>query len=234
MGVAMREGKSRAHLVVLAAVLARAAAAAEDTPRLDLVWVDPVQVAAGIYPALAAESRSVLAPLGAEVAWTAAPKGAVMGPESLVVIAIPTPTRGRGSERHVMGATRTTADGAPGVWVFPDQVAWALGLDLARRSSWGMIAEAHFARAVARVASHEVVHALGATAHVRGGLMSAALGREALTSRVLRIDGATVSAVRRTFDRGTRTASRSSPGSVLREAPAVLAPELLASRGPSR
>jgi hypothetical protein len=57
-----------------------------------------------------------------------APRGAVVGPESLVVIAVPTYSTGANRERHVMGSTRMVADAALAVWVFPDQVAWALGL----------------------------------------------------------------------------------------------------------
>ena len=86
---------------------------------------------------VAAESRALLAPTGAAVTWTEAPRGAVVGPESLVVIAVPTYSTGSNRERHVMGSTRMVADGALAVWVFPDQVAWALGLDLKMRRSWG-------------------------------------------------------------------------------------------------
>lgn len=230
----MREPSKGAYVVMMIAVLTGAAAAAAETPRLDLVWVDPVGIAAGVYPSVTVESRAVLAALGAEVTWTAAPRGAVVGPESLVVIAIPSHPRSYSRERHVMGATRAITDETLAVWVFPDQVAWSLGLDLDRRGSWGKIAEANFARAVARVVSHEVVHALGASGHTRKGLMAASLSRQALTAPALRLDPATAAAVRLAFDRATVTASGSSSLPRLRRAPVILTPELVAERSPSR
>ena len=143
----MRECKSRASLFVVIALVAGAASAAAEAPRLDLVWVDPTDLAGGTFPALAAESRALLATTGAQVTWTAAPYGAVVGPESLVVIAVPTYATEANRDRHVMGSTRATADGPLAIWIFPDQVAWALGLDLSLRRGWGERAEMEFARA---------------------------------------------------------------------------------------
>jgi hypothetical protein len=225
--------KSRAHVVAFVTFLAAAARASAEPPRLDLVWVDPTGIAKGTFAAVAAESRALLAPTGADVTWTAAPRGAVVGPESLVVIAIPTYPTGSNRERHVMGSTRMVADGALAVWVFPDQVAWALGLDLDLRPSWGKRAEMNFGMALARVASHEVLHALGAPGHSRSGLMSARLDRHALTSRNLRVDVATVAAIRQTFDRGARTAERTWTPSLLRGGPFNAPAALLAVPGPS-
>jgi hypothetical protein len=227
----MRECKSRARAVVVAAIVLVAARAGADPPRLDLVWVDPASQAEGTYAAVAAESRGLLAALGADVAWTEAPRGAVVGPESLVVIAVPTSPRTQGQERHVMGSTRAARDSALAVWVFPDQVAWALGLELGQRRGWGEDAEAGFARALARVATHEILHALGASAHAKSGLMAARLDRTALTAPVLRIDATTVSAVRRTFDQGVRTASGTWTPALLRAAPPLKVPGLRAGRG---
>lgn len=197
--------------VLVSAVPARTALTADllplaGTPRLDLVWVDPTGIAGAVFPRLAVESRSILDALGAEVDWRAGEKGVVIGPGSMAVIAVPTFHRGRGRERHVMGATRRAADGALAVWVFPDQVAWALGLDLETRGSWGMHVEDSFARAVARVASHEIVHALGAPGHARRGLMTAVLDREKLLSRSLDIDAGTIATVRRRLDHAVLSA----------------------------
>jgi hypothetical protein len=230
----MWECKSRAHASVIIALLASAARVSAEPPRLDLVWVDPTGIAAGTFDAVAAESRALLAPTGADVTWTAAPRGAVVGPESLVVIAVPTYPTGTNRDRHVMGSTRMVADGALAVWVFPDQVAWALGLDLDMRRSWDKHVEMNFARALARVASHEVIHALGAVHHSASGLMAARLDRNALTSRALRVDRATVTEIRQAFDRGARTAEGSWTPSVLRGGPFRAAAELMAAPGPTR
>jgi hypothetical protein len=230
----MWECKSRAQVFVIIALLAGAARASAEPPRLDLVWVDPTDIATGTFATVAAESRALLEATGADVTWTSAPRGAVVGPESLVVIAVPTYPRSLNREQHVMGSTRMVADGALAVWVFPDQVAWALGLDMEMRRSWGKRSEAMFALALARVAGHEVVHALGAASHSKRGLMTAHLDRNALTSRSLRIDQDTVATIRQSFDRGARTADRSWTPSLLRGGPFAAAAELLAVPGPTR
>ena len=230
----MRQCKSRARVFVIIALLATAARASAEPPRLNLVWVDPTGIAAHTFDVVAAQSRALLAPTGADVTWTAAPRGAVVGPESLVVIAVPTYPSGANRERHVMGSTRMVADGALAVWVFPDQVAWALGLDLEMRRSWGKREERNFALGLARVASHEVIHALGAVGHSAGGLMSPRLDRNALTRRALRVDRDTVAAIRLAFDRGARTADGSWTTSVLRASPFRAAAELMAAPSPIR
>lgn len=224
--------KTRAHVAVMFAFLVGAASAASaERPRLDLVWIDPTDIATGTFATVAAESRALLSATGADVTWTAAPRGAVVGPESIVVIAVPTYPQTLNRERHVMGATRMVADGALAVWVFPDQVAWALGLDLDMRRSWGERAQRSFGLAIARVASHEVIHALGAASHAPSGLMTARLDRNALTAPNLRIDAATVAAIRRSFDRGARIADRSWTPSLLRGGRFTAAAELVAVPG---
>lgn len=229
----MWECKTRASVLVMAALLVGASDAGAEPPRLDFVWVDPTGIVNGTYPVVSAESSHALAAIGADVRWTAAaPHGAVVGPESLVVIAVPTYKNTNGSQQHVMGSTRVVADGALAVWVFPDQVAWALGLDLGRRPSWGKQAEGHFARALARVASHEILHALGAAEHTRSGLMAARLDRKALTSAAsLRVDRTVVATVRRSFDRGAVRAAGSWTASRLFSAPLSAVPEPMAAPG---
>jgi hypothetical protein len=201
----MQGSTSRAGVIVIAAFISVAAEAAPaPLAHLDLVWVDPAGVARGTFAAVSAESRAVLRSLDAEVEWTQADHGVVVGPESMVVIALPSFTQGTNRARHVMGATRAVAEGGLAVWVFPDQVAWALGLDLDARPSWTTADEVAFARGLARVASHEIVHALGVAAHAHQGLMSPSLDRTALLNPALEIDRRTVKTVRRLFDRAFR------------------------------
>jgi len=64
--------------------------------------------------------------------------------------------------------------------------------------------------------------------------MTAHLDRNALTSRSLRIDPGTVAAIRRSFDRGARTADGSWTPSLLRGGPFTTAAELVAMPGPTR
>src|SRR5689334_4603831 len=59
-GNAMWECKSRAHALVITALLASAARASAEPPRLDLVWVDPTGIATGTFEAVArSEERRV-------------------------------------------------------------------------------------------------------------------------------------------------------------------------------
>jgi len=137
---------------------------------------------------------------------------------------------------------RRPADPAPGYEVVLEReaaevielVRGALGLDLERRRSWSKQAERNFAVAVARVATHEVIHALGALGHSAGGLMAARLDRNALTARALRVDLGTVAALRQAFDRGALTADGSWTPSLLRGNPVRAAAELMAVPGPNR
>jgi hypothetical protein len=221
-----------AAVIVLLGTARRALPA--DAPRLDLVWVDPTGAASGTFGAMAAESRVVLAALGADVAWREGPTGVVLGPGSIAVIAIPTRLKPTSADRHVMGATRRGEDGNLAVWVFPDQVAWALGFDLARRGLWAAPTEASFARALARVASHEVVHALGVPEHAMSGLMAERLDRQALLAPTLAIDARTLAAVRRGRARGLLAAWAPLPSGSLPEAAVLPARDLLATARPAQ
>jgi hypothetical protein len=220
-----------AWVAALAAV-ATPAAAGEPRPKLGLVWVDPVRLAPGAYGVMKAESSCVLAGLGAEVSWTQALDGAVLGPESMAVIAVPTHHSADGETRHVMGAARPHPSLPPAVWVYPDEIAWALGLDPRAHSSWGPGERAVFGRALARVVSHEVVHALGVPWHAARGLMAARLARRALTAPTITVDADTVSVLKRTLA-GPMVAGE--PAAASRAGAAMAVPEgVIGRRGPSR
>ncbi len=199
------------QVAVLAVALAVPAAAREHAPRLHLVWIDPVRLAPGTYAEMKAESTLVLEGLGAEVSWSEAPDGAVLGSEYTAVIAVPTHQLGDGDTRHVMGATRPDTSLPPAVWIYPDQVAWALGFDVRARPRWSPAQRSGFARALARVVSHEVVHALGVPEHSSHGLMAATLDRRALTAASIAVDGKSAAAVQRALDGGAVVARVPAP-----------------------
>src|SRR5437764_1406101 len=94
------------YVAAWVAMLTAPAAAGEREPTLSLVWIDPTRMAPGAYGMMKAESSCVLEGLGAKVSWTEALDGAVLGPESMAVIAVPTHHFMDGEARHVMGATR--------------------------------------------------------------------------------------------------------------------------------
>ena len=218
-----------AVLVALAAAPCGAGDRGEVAPKLGLVWVDPVRLAPGSFGVLKAESTGLLASLGADVSWSEALDGEVLGPESMAVIAVPT-HHFDGERPHVMGATRPDTSLPAAVWVYPDEIAWALGFDVRARSSWSVALRAMFGLALARVVSHEVVHALGVPAHARYGLMAATLDRRALTNATIHIDPKTLAAVK-VARPATLVAGGSTPP-IRMAAPAVIPDGVLASRGP--
>jgi len=220
------------YVAVLVASVAVPAAAGERPPKLDLVWVDPVRLAPGTFGTVKAESSLVLGGFGADVSWTQALDGAVLGPESMAVIVVPTHHSAGSEARHVMGATRPDTSLPPAIWVYPDEVAWALGFDARARDSWDAGQRIAFGLALARVVSHEVVHALGVPSHAAHGLMAATLDRRALTAPTIVIDVATLAALKATL--GGALVARL-PAAPLHAAPAAALPEgVTARRDPGR
>jgi len=74
------------------------------------------------------------------------------------------------------------------VWVIPARVAAALGLDFASRSLWHPLDRARFARAVAVVVAHEIVHVLLGVEHRGTGLLAPRLSVRTLTDPSVRFD----------------------------------------------
>jgi hypothetical protein len=228
----MARPETGVYVAALVAVLAAPAAAAEHAPTLDLVWIDPTRMAPGAYGVMKAESSWVLEGLGAKVSWTEALDGAVLGPESIAVIAVPTHHFVDGEVRHIMGAARPDRSLPPAVWVYPEEVAWALGLDARARGSWGLTERTVFGRALARVVSHEVVHALGVPWHSTRGLMAPRLDRHALTASTIAVDAETVSVLKGTLG-GALVAGLPAPAP--RAGAAMAVPEgVIGWCGPSR
>ncbi len=95
-----------------------------------------------------------------------------------------------------MGAVRyQPGEASRGAWVSVPEVAGTLGLD-ARPGSWWPQQRQALARAIGRVAAHEIVHALAPQReHAATGLMSAALGRGELTRTRIAVDPLTRSVV---------------------------------------
>ncbi|HUG55144.1 MAG TPA: hypothetical protein VMR21_16170 [Vicinamibacteria bacterium] len=220
----MRAATFAPHVVALAMSLAGSEAAPVERPRLQLVWVDPSGLAPAAYAKIVTESGKALRDLGAELQWTVGTRGAVLEPEALAVIAVRTHAAGPSAGRHVLGATPPGPQRPPAVWVYPDQVAWALGLDFGARASWNKIAHGDFALALARVVSHEVAHALGARAHTRSGLMAATLDRHALRAASLRLDAVTAATLRGSLAGGAMLAQGPRVGGPSSARPRALAP----------
>ncbi|HEX6739842.1 MAG TPA: hypothetical protein VF310_16305, partial [Vicinamibacteria bacterium] len=114
--------------------------------------------------------------------------------DELAIILVEAPGE---NEALVMGSA-PLVDSAPAVWLHPETVGKVIGLGRRAPGDWTPMERRGFARALGRVAAHEVVHAiLGTARHSSTGLMSRSLAGPALLSPVLHIDAGTRRAVAR-------------------------------------
>jgi hypothetical protein len=121
------------------------------------------------------------------------------------VIVVPSP---RANPRLVLGSAHI--EGAvPAVWIHPEAVSVAVGLGDLTPREWTASERGDFARALGRVAAHEVVHALlGSARHASIGLMAPTLVRRDLLAPVLTVDRDTRRAIDRAFANPYRWSSR--------------------------
>jgi hypothetical protein len=174
-------------LAVLAAVLlgvacGRPAAAAETewAPRLQLVWIDVLGSAPYAFQGAARETSAILADAGVEAAWTLGDASTVTSADELKIVLMPGTTKGARLPEHVMGGTRRGARSHT-TWIYLSNVLWALGLQEKAARRLSVQEQEQVARALGRVAAHEIVHAVAPDLpHSAHGLMAGKLGRDYL------------------------------------------------------
>ena len=162
------------------------AASVEALPRpadLALVFFDPTSALPQGLDGLATEVQAVFRGLGVEASWRV---GGTFGesemPEVPVILLPRDPLVSR---RGVMGLVIRDQQPLRAVWVFRDAVRDTLGARPEDRGAAGPLLD----RALARVAAHEVVHAVAPDApHAPKGLMRHALSRQFLTGAKAPID----------------------------------------------
>jgi hypothetical protein len=157
---------------------------------LEIVWFDPHGLMRHGVDRLADDVRAVFRTIGVEVAFS---RGGLYG-DGLVpqvpVILLPEDTVPNRPGPPVMGLVRRDDSPSRAVWVFHDAVRRVLRQPRRARgdtapSPW----DGAFARAVARVVAHEVVHAVAPDEpHADTGLMRHALGRELLLAKRAPLD----------------------------------------------
>jgi hypothetical protein len=160
-------------------------AAAEESPRLRLVWIDVLDLAPFAFPFATREAAAILAEAGVATAWTLATPSTETGVDELRILLLGEPVARARLSRRVMGCTRR--DGNPrATWVYLSTVLWALGLP--SQAARGLLAreQEEVGRALGRVVAHEIVHALVPDLpHRQDGLMAGHLTRVLLVcSRV--------------------------------------------------
>jgi hypothetical protein len=174
-------------------------AAAVEAPAVDLslVWVDVAGVARFAFPEAARETLDLLRRMGVRATIRAGDTRSVSGGSELIVVVLPARTPGTRLDHSVMGATHRAPDGVRAIWVYAAGVATTLGLGTGGGPLWSLPQRREFGRALGRVVAHELVHAIApARPHVKGGLMSARMGRALLLGSDIAIDTATAAAFR--------------------------------------
>jgi hypothetical protein len=166
---------------------------AEDLPRpsdLALVWFDPRGLLPRGFEALGAEVRGIFRGLGVEVSWRVGGSYGQSEIPEVPVILLPQDPARRRREQRIMGLVIAEQEPQRAVWVFLANVCFALGLPPPDRTPEPTL-EGPLARALARVAAHEIVHAIAPEApHARQGLMRHALDRRFLLGERALIDPA--------------------------------------------
>ena len=152
---------------------------------LALVFYDPQNMLPHGFDPFAAEVQSIFRGLGVEASWrVGGGYGGSPIPEVPVILLARDPNKERAGER-VMGLVRRDQQPQRAVWLFMDGVRFALGHPTPGSGE----ADGAMARALARVAAHEIVHAVAPEEpHASEGLMRHSLDKRFLLGRRAPID----------------------------------------------
>ena len=174
----------------------------ESAPRLRLVWIDVLGSAPYAFQNASRETSAILAEAGVRVAWTLGEASTVTTEDEVKIVLMPGTTNGARLPEHVMGGTRRGASHT--TWIYLSNVLWALGLQENHARRLSAQEEEQVARALGRVAAHEIVHAVAPDVrHSAHGLMAGKLGRAYLIRDTVSLAPAERSALRaavRAFD----------------------------------
>jgi hypothetical protein len=149
----------------------------DSAPRLRLVWIDVLGSAPYAFQGAARETSAILADAGVQAAWTLGDASTVSTEDELKIVLMPGATNGARLPEHVMGGTRRGGQSHT-TWIYLSNVIWALGLQDKHARRLSVQEEEQVARALGRVAAHEIVHAVAPDLrHSAHGLMAEKLGR---------------------------------------------------------
>jgi len=160
---------------------------------LALVFYDPQGALPRGFERFAAEVQSIFRGLGVEASWRVGGDfGLSPEPEVPVILLAQDPDKSR-SETRVMGLVRRDQQPQRAVWLFMDGVRFALGYAPKAPANY----DGPIARALARVAAHEIVHAVAPDEpHASVGLMRHSLDKRFLLGRRAVIDARCASSFR--------------------------------------
>ena len=168
------------------------------TASLQLFWSDQRDILkdkllARGYDTMTREVAAILADAGIDVSWSPLTQEA-LDSKGIVVVLTPAEATNWGLPSETLGAVMGRDGPVACVYVFYPAVARMLR---ARRSTARSTRDFHdLGKAIGRVASHEIVHAMTPELpHAGSGLMMAHLTREALRRSALRLSARTATAV---------------------------------------
>lgn len=165
--------------------------------RLDLVYVDVQRAVPFAFARLGGEVSAIFGRQDVSVRWRIGGGDVLALEREVMVILLNGTGEGSGVARQAMGATHQPGVRPGRVWIYVPNVAWSLGLDLARRTAWGPGDEVRLSVALGRVVSHELFHVLAPELpHARRGLMARQLGRSDLLGARLEVADAFKQALR--------------------------------------
>jgi hypothetical protein len=149
-------------------------------PRLTLAFVDYARLPPAMLAAVQAETVALVAAMGVQGDVRTLAPGTDLDPSAVTLILMDGEAPARAME-GVMGAVQRQGV-LPALWIYSANVAVGSRLGWRARDSWSARDQDAFARAMARVAVHEVVHLVCRwRQHDREGLMAAVLDHRTLT-----------------------------------------------------
>jgi hypothetical protein len=157
------------------------------SPVLQLVWLDPAGVAIGTEVVVEPEVAKLLRGMGVRATWRRGKAQEFSQPGELRVIFLnrPAPPAHGAS---VLGATPSSVQGAPFVWVYVPSVRAAAGVGPRTGPLEGLASTRRVGIALARVIVHELVHAVAPSVPHGRGLMSPRLDSRMLTGASIAAD----------------------------------------------
>lgn len=177
------------------------------TASLKLFWSDQQnllqdKLLARGYETMTREVAAILADAGLDVSWAPLTEDA-LDEEGIVVVLTPADATKWGLPAGTLGAVMGRDGPVPCVYVFYPAVARMLRV---RRTATRTTRDFHeLGKAIGRVASHEIVHAMTPELpHSGTGLMMAHLTRDALRRSDLRLSTQTATVVSSALARSTR------------------------------
>jgi hypothetical protein len=171
-------------------LLAMPAGAAPSEPPIQCSVVDTPGVSAFVFPEMSREVSAILSAVGVRTVWRALGAGQAADPAATLVILLP---RAVGTHPpFTLGAVSRSGGSSQAAWIYLEPVAETLGLDYANRGAWTPLQRGVYARALGRIAAHELVHVLlPDLPHSSEGLMRASISGQSLGGAALRLDKTT-------------------------------------------